>query len=108
MRKNSDDLPLFAREARRFFTISELNQIIKGTLEEELEGLWVVGEISNFRAAPSGHYHFTLKDDKSQISTVMFRRQGSRSLLRSRKWYGGAVLWQSQPLPGSRGFAAVC
>jgi exodeoxyribonuclease VII large subunit len=76
MRKDSDALPLFARQARRFFTISELNQIIKGTLEQELEGLWVVGEISNFRAAPSGHYYFTLKDDKSQISAVMFRRQG--------------------------------
>jgi len=76
MRKDSADLPLFARQARRFFTISELNQIIKGTLEQELEGLWVVGEISNLRAAPSGHYYFTLKDDKSQISAVMFRHQG--------------------------------
>src|SRR5215468_10760738 len=54
MKKAPDDLPLFARQAPRFFTISELNQIIKGTLEQELGGLWVVG----------------------QISAVMFRRQG--------------------------------
>jgi exodeoxyribonuclease VII large subunit len=76
MKKASDDLPLFARQAPRFFTISELNQIIKGTLEQELDGFWVVGEVSNFRVPPSGHYYFTLKDDKSQISAVMFRRQG--------------------------------
>ncbi len=76
MKKATDNLPLFAREAPRFFTVSELNQIIKGTLEQELAGLWVVGEVSNFRIPPSGHYYFTLKDDRSQISAVMFRRQG--------------------------------
>jgi exodeoxyribonuclease VII large subunit len=76
MRKESDDLPLFFDDTSKFLTISELNQIIKGTLERNLEGLWVVGEISNFRIPPSGHCYFTLKDDKSQISAVMFRRQG--------------------------------
>ena len=57
-------------------TISELNELIKGTLESRLDALWVQGEISNFRVPPSGHYYFTLKDDKSQICAVMFRRQG--------------------------------
>ncbi|HXV81117.1 MAG TPA: exodeoxyribonuclease VII large subunit [Candidatus Binatia bacterium] len=75
MKKEADALPLF-REVPRFLTVSELNRIIKGTLEEELNGLWVVGEISNFRIPPSGHYYFTLKDDKCQISAVLFRRQG--------------------------------
>ncbi|MBI2210694.1 MAG: exodeoxyribonuclease VII large subunit [Deltaproteobacteria bacterium] len=68
-------MPLFSEE-RAFLTVSELTQIIKGTLERELEPCWVVGEISNFRIPPSGHLYFTLKDDKSQISAVMFRRQG--------------------------------
>jgi exodeoxyribonuclease VII large subunit len=76
MRKAAENLPLFATEAPQFITISELNEIIKGTLEQALEGLWVVGEVSNFRVPPSGHYYFTLKDDKSQIAAVMFRRQG--------------------------------
>ena len=69
-------LPLFPDEPRAFLTVSELNQIVKGTLERELGTFWVVGEISNFRVPPSGHFYFTLKDDKSQISAVMFRRQG--------------------------------
>jgi exodeoxyribonuclease VII large subunit len=76
MRKEPDPLPLFADESPAFLTVSELNQIIKGTLEAELDGFWIVGEISNFRSPPSGHCYFTLKDDKSQICAVMFRRQG--------------------------------
>jgi len=71
------DLPLFAGETRKFLTISELNEIIKGTLESQLDAVWVVGEISNLRVPPSGHCYFTLKDDKSQIAAVMFRRQGA-------------------------------
>jgi exodeoxyribonuclease VII large subunit len=70
---------LIFEEGVRCLTVSELNQIIKGTLERELDGVWVVGEISNFRVPPSGHFYFTLKDEKCQISAVMFRSQ-SRSL----------------------------
>ncbi len=89
MRKTSDkvsraveqdsELPLFSAAAsRKFLTISELNELIKGTLESRLEALWVQGEVSNLRVPPSGHYYFTLKDDRSQICAVMFRRQGMR------------------------------
>jgi exodeoxyribonuclease VII large subunit len=77
--KQDSDLPLFAAAAtRKFLTISELSELVKSTLESRLEALWVQGEVSNFRVPPSGHYYFTLKDDKSQISAVMFRRQGMR------------------------------
>ena len=71
------DLPLFTGETKTFLTISELNEIIKGTLESQLDAVWVVGEISNLRVPPSGHCYFTLKDEKSQIAAVMFRRQGA-------------------------------
>ena len=73
----NSDLPLFGVDSRKFLTVSELNELIKGTLEARLDALWVQGEISNFRVPPSGHCYFTLKDDKSQISAVMFRRQGA-------------------------------
>jgi exodeoxyribonuclease VII large subunit len=71
------DLPLFTGETKAFLTISELNEIIKGTIESQLDAVWVVGEISNLRVPPSGHCYFTLKDEKSQIAAVMFRRQGA-------------------------------
>jgi exodeoxyribonuclease VII large subunit len=72
------ELPLFAAAKPKFLTISELNELVKGTLESQIDALWVQGEVSNFRIPPSGHYYFTLKDDKSQICAVMFRRQGTR------------------------------
>jgi exodeoxyribonuclease VII large subunit len=70
------DLPLFAAASRKFLSVSELNELIKGTLETRLDSVWVQGEISNYRVPPSGHCYFTLKDDRSQICAVMFRRQG--------------------------------
>ena len=76
LRTQETDLPLFSFETRQFLTIGELNELIKGTLETELDAIWVVGEISNLRVPPSGHLYFTLKDDTSQIAAVMFRRQG--------------------------------
>lgn len=69
-------LPLSSGEARLFLTVSELNQIVKETLERKLDAVWVVGEISNFRVPPSSHFYFTLKDGRSQIAAVMFRSQG--------------------------------
>lgn len=85
------DLPLFAHLSRQFLTISELNAIIKGTLESQLDAVWVLGEISNFRVFPSGHSYFTLKDDKCQISAVMFRQRGE-ALFRTGERHGNPML----------------
>ena len=76
MIRKEADLPLFANIAPKYLNVSQLNQLVRVTLEKQLDDIWVVGEISNFRIAPSGHCYFTLKDDRSQISAVMFRRQG--------------------------------
>jgi exodeoxyribonuclease VII large subunit len=57
------------------YTVSELNTNIKSLIEENFPFVWIFGEISNFRIPASGHYYFTLKDDASQISSVMFRGQ---------------------------------
>ena len=106
--KKEIDLPLFAGGARKFLTISELNERIKGTLESRLEPLWVQGEISNFRMPPSGHFYFTLKDDKSQICAVMFRRQGTLLALHAGKRHGGVLLWPGECLYRARRSAALC
>ena len=60
---------------RQIYSISELNAEIKTLLEESFPFVWIFGEISNFRIPASGHYYFTLKDNASQISAVMFRGQ---------------------------------
>jgi exodeoxyribonuclease VII large subunit len=58
---------------RSYLTVSELTVRVRETLEANLEDCWVVGEISNFRVPPSGHFYFVLKDEQAQIAAVMFR-----------------------------------
>ncbi len=75
---------------RRVYSISEINAAIRETLEGAFDDVWVEGEISNCRQAPSGHYYFTLKDDQSQLRCVFFR-QNAR-FLRFKPADGLAVL----------------
>ncbi|WP_374029521.1 exodeoxyribonuclease VII large subunit [Bdellovibrio bacteriovorus] len=59
-------------------SIEQLNIYIKQLLEGQVGMVWVKGEISNFKAHSSGHFYFSLKDAKSQITAVMFRGHNSR------------------------------
>lgn len=54
-------------------SVSEVNALIKGTLDESFYQIVVKGEISGFRPSPSGHAYFDLKDDSSAIASVVFR-----------------------------------
>jgi exodeoxyribonuclease VII large subunit len=54
-------------------TISDLTSQIRDRLEEDFRDVWVVGELSSYRAPSSGHLYFTLKDEESQVKAVMFR-----------------------------------
>jgi exodeoxyribonuclease VII large subunit len=58
--------------------VSQLTSRIRGLLEEELPYVWVGGEISNLGRPTSGHIYFTLKDDRSQIRTVLWRSVRAR------------------------------
>ncbi|MEC8644181.1 MAG: exodeoxyribonuclease VII large subunit [Pseudomonadota bacterium] len=60
---------------RKILSISELNKTVKGLLETEFSFIYVEGEISNFSRPSSGHWYFTLKDEKAQIRCAMFRNQ---------------------------------
>ena len=61
----------------KFITVTQLTYAVKRILEDSLplENIWIQGEISNFTAATSGHYYFTLKDAGARLSCVMFRSQ---------------------------------
>jgi exodeoxyribonuclease VII large subunit len=76
--------------ARRIWTVRDLVTGIRQQLEGEYPDIWVEGEISNCRPAPSGHIYFTLKDGEAQLPVVLFRRQAL--LLRFRPEDGLAVL----------------
>ncbi len=60
------------------YTVSQLNSEIKLLLEDKFPFVWISGEISNCKMPGSGHLYFTLKDENSQISCVMFRGQNQK------------------------------
>src|SRR5579885_2904825 len=55
------------------YAVSELIEILRGLLEDGLPAVWVEGEISNFSRPVSGHWYFTLKDERAQLRCAMFR-----------------------------------
>jgi len=78
------------RPSRRILPVRELVAQVRELVEQEYGDVWVEGEISNFRPAPSGHVYFTLKDADAQLPVVLFRRQAM--LLRFRPEDGLHVL----------------
>ena len=60
------------KDGRRIYTVSQLNRQSRLLLESRLAGVWVEGEISNFKHHSSGHIYLTLKDESSQISAAFF------------------------------------
>ena len=58
-------------------TVSQLTNAIKHCLESSFPHVWLQGEVSNFKVQSSGHLYFSLKDQNSQISAVMFRTEAS-------------------------------
>ena len=73
--------PLFWSDAEdathRPYSVSEITSQVKGLLEESLPKCWIEGEISQYTHHSSGHRYFTLKDNASQLSAVMFKWQAS-------------------------------
>ena len=62
------------------FSVSGLNQYIKSVMDRDefLNGLFVRGELSNYKCYPSGHHYFSLKDSEGAVRCVMFRREAMR------------------------------
>jgi exodeoxyribonuclease VII large subunit len=83
-------VPAADPNARHIWSVRALVNNIRESVERGYVDLWVEGEISNCRPAPSGHIYFTLKDGDAQLPIVLFRRQAQ--LLRFRPTDGLAVL----------------
>jgi len=79
-----------AATPRTIWTVAALVNHIRGRVEAGYADIWIEGEISNLRSAPSGHIYFTLKDGDAQLAVVLFRRQAM--LLRFDLEDGMAVL----------------
>jgi exodeoxyribonuclease VII large subunit len=66
----------FAEE--RIFAVSEINALVRETLEGEFPAVAIAGEVSNLRVPASGHVYFKLKDASAQIAAVCFRSDARR------------------------------
>lgn len=57
----------------RTYSVTEITELIKDTLEQDFRSISISGEISNCRPSSTGHLYFTLKDKNAMISAVMFK-----------------------------------
>lgn len=69
---------LFDETERRPLTVSELTESVRKAIEARFTSVWVEGEISNFKAHSSGHWYFTIKDERAQLRAKCFRSANSR------------------------------
>lgn len=76
--------------SKNILTVSKLNRLARSVLEAEIGQVWLSAEISNFVAASSGHWYFTLKDDRAQVKAAMFK--GANRRVASKPKEGDKVL----------------
>ena len=74
------------------YEVSQVNEYLRQRFEEDefLSGVFIRGEVSNYKLYPSGHHYFTLKDASSAMRCVMFR--GNAFRLRFRPENGMKVI----------------
>lgn len=68
----------------KYLTVSAITRYLKAKLDvdENLQTVFLKGEISNFKAHTSGHFYFSLKDEGSKINAIMFRSNASKVLFK--------------------------
>lgn len=59
------------------YTVSQLTVLIKDVLEQRFDNIYVVGEVSNAKVYPSGHWYFSLKDQEATLPCVCFKNANS-------------------------------
>lgn len=82
-----------APNGQNIHSVTTLNRLARNILTSEIGLIWLNGEVSNFTRAASGHWYFTLKDDRAQVRCAMFRttnrtvraqpREGDKVLVRA-------------------------
>ncbi|HYW04558.1 MAG TPA: exodeoxyribonuclease VII large subunit [Gammaproteobacteria bacterium] len=72
------------------YSVSQLNREVRDLLDHGFPALWVEGELSNLKRPSSGHWYFSLKDERAAVRCAMFRQRNM--LLRFRPEEGLKVL----------------
>lgn len=71
--QTTQDLPVL--------TVSQLNEQVQSLLESSFPIIALEAELSNLSKPRSGHWYFSLKDDKAQVRCAMFRFHNQRCRL---------------------------
>ena len=68
----------------KYLSVSAITRYLKAKFDsdENLQTVFLKGEISNFKAHTSGHFYFSLKDETSKINAIMFRSNASKVLFK--------------------------
>ena len=63
-----------------YITVGALTRYIKYKIDNDvnLQEVYIKGEISNFKKHSRGHFYFTIKDEESRISAIMFASQTTK------------------------------
>ncbi|WP_274630033.1 exodeoxyribonuclease VII large subunit [Arvimicrobium flavum] len=103
-----DDLIPESRTNAAEFTVSEISNALKRTVEDAYGNVRVRGEISGYRGPhSSGHAYFALKDDRARLEAVVWK--GTMSRLRFRPEEGMEVIATGRltTYPGSSKYQIV-
>ena len=65
---------------KQYLSVTALTKYIKYKFDNDahLKNVLLKGEVSNFKHHSRGHFYFTLKDDKAQISAIMFASNANK------------------------------
>ena len=68
----------------KYLTVSAITRYLKAKFDtdENLQVVFLKGEISNFKAHTSGHFYFSIKDESSKINAIMFRSNANKVLFK--------------------------
>tara|TARA_Y100001949_G_C15983120_1_gene329285 strand:+ start:608 stop:1804 length:1197 start_codon:yes stop_codon:yes gene_type:complete len=83
------------------WSVTQVNRAVRGLLEDTIESLWIGGEVANWTRARSGHCYFTLKDEQSQLRSVMFKTEAETLLAdpaegTTVRAFGGLTLYEAR------------
>lgn len=74
MKQFDDSFDLSSGESENIYTVTEISDALRQVLEAEFQSVNIIGEVRNVKQHSSGHIYFTLRDEQSMISAVIFRK----------------------------------
>lgn len=100
--------PSMPNRNRNALSVSQLNREVKALLENSFMTVQVEGEISNLARPSSGHWYFTLKDERAQVRCAMFKGRNLRVGFRPKEGDQVCVLAKVSLYEGRGDFQLIC